>query len=211
MKISYFSPVRALLALLAAVFFVSAVSAQQAYTNSRTSLRAGPDVGYPQVAWIGAGAAVFVNACVNGYHWCDVSVGPNRGWANARHLNYTYQGRPTAIYGNGGLFGLAVVPFVLGAYWDNHYRGRSWYHNRGHWNDWRPGHAAPRAYIAPRAQPLVGVRPMYPAQPNAAYRPYVAPQPRVHREQVQRARHPTHPQQPHGREMHRSMAPGVVR
>jgi uncharacterized protein YraI len=143
---------------LCAMFATTVADAQQAFASRRTSLRAGPDRGYPQVAWIGVGTGVYVNGCVSGYHWCDVSAGGARGWISARHLTYAYQDRRVMIYGNGPSFGTPVVGFALGSYWDSYYRDRPWYHHHNHWSGWRPGMVAPRpeyyraapAYVAPR-------------------------------------------------------------
>ncbi len=156
----------ALLAGVSVMTLASIADAQQAYVSVRTTLRAGPDRGYPQVAWLGGGTTVYVNGCVRGYHWCDVTAGGARGWANARHLQYYHHNRRVAIYGNGATYGFPVVGFALGSYWDNHYRSQAWYNNRSHWNSWHPGRPAPRFdnYPAPR--------PHY-AQPHA-----VAPAPR---------------------------------
>lgn len=131
------------LAAVSALTVASIAEAQQAYVYNRTSLRAGPDHGYPQVAWLGGGTAVYVNGCVRGYNWCDITSGPYRGWVNARHLQYFYNNQRMTIYGNGARFGLPLVGFALGSYWDNHYRGQSWYSRRDHWNGWHPGSPAP--------------------------------------------------------------------
>ena len=159
--------------------------AQQAYTSSRTSLRAGPDSGYPQVGWIGGGAPVFVNGCVRGYRWCDVSVDGLRGWASARHLSYLYQNRRVGLYGNGGVYGFPVVGFALGSYWDNHYRGQAWYGNQPYWNSWRPGHAHPQGF--PQGHARADFQPSRPAYAvnhgtNHGYvqPPHVVHQPRPH-------------------------------
>ncbi len=159
--------------------------AQQAYVSLRTNIRSGPDHRYPPVAWLNRGSAAYVNGCVRGYHWCDVSVGGLRGWVNARHITYAYGNRNVIVYGNGLAFGAPVVGFTLGSYWDNHYRDRPWYHHHGYWSDWRPGIApppsyyrAPQAYVAPRPA-YVAPRPVY-----VAPRPvYVAPrrEPHAHR------------------------------
>jgi uncharacterized protein YraI len=143
---------------LCAMFATTLADAQQAFASHRTSLRAGPDRGYPQVAWIGSGTGVYVNGCVRGYHWCDVSAGGARGWISARHLTYAYRDRRVTIYGNGPSFGAPVVGFALGSYWDSYYRDRPWYHHHNHWSGWRPGMVAPRPeyyrgaplYAAPR-------------------------------------------------------------
>ena len=166
----------ALLAGASVMTLASIADAQQAYVSVRTTLRAGPDRGYPQVAWLGGGTTVYVNGCVRGYHWCDVTAGGARGWANARHLQYYHHNRRVVIYGNGATYGFPVVGFALGSYWDNHYRSQAWYNNRSHWNSWHPGRPAPRfdSYPAPRPH-YDTPRPHY-AQPHAvapAPRPYV--------------------------------------
>ena len=198
--------------LLAALVVSSIAAAQQAYTSSRTSLRAGPDRGYPQVGWLSPGTSVYVNGCVRGYHWCDVTAGPVRGWANARHLHYPYQNRRVAIYGNGAAYGFPIVGFALGTYWDNHYRGRSWYNDRPYWNNWRPGvpppprqpvyvQPQPRPYVQPQPRPYVQQQP-YPHQ----QRPHVVNPPQYRPQPVQ----PMPVQRPQPRVQERGMGPGTV-
>lgn len=63
-------------AALRSLMAASLATAPQACASARTTLRAGPDRGYPQVGWIGVGTAAYVNGCVRGYHWCDVTAGP---------------------------------------------------------------------------------------------------------------------------------------
>ncbi len=155
----------------------SVADAQQAYVSARTNLRAGPDRNYPAVAWLGAGTNVFVHGCTSGYFWCDVSSGPVRGWANARHLQYYYQSRRVPIYGVGGRYGFPVVGFAVGSYWDSYYRDRPWYRDRQRWDGWRPGYAPP-AHIAPPPP-----RPHYVPPPRVHNNPppvHVAPPPRQH-------------------------------
>lgn len=179
MKTNSFARMSALLFAAGSLLILASVAdAQQAYTSHRTSLRAGPDSGYPQVAWIGAGAVVYINGCVRGYHWCDVTAGSSRGWANARHLSYLHQNRRVAIYGNGAMYGFPMVGFALGSYWDNHYRGHSWYNNRPYWNSWRPGHPHPRTEAH-------------------ALRPHYAPPQAFHPQHPTHPRHAQHPQHPH--------------
>lgn len=173
-----FSSARCAFALLATAtvgVFASIADAQQAYVYTRTSLRAGPDRGYPQVAWLGGGTSVYVNGCVRGYHWCDVTAGGVRGWANARHLQYYYQNRRVALYGNGALYGFPVVGFTVGSYWDNHYRDRPWYSHRSHWHGWRPGTPTPRYDAYNNYNGHV-------ARPHVHQSQVVAPRPHVSRE-----------------------------
>ena len=71
----------------ASLTLAATAEAQQAYVSARTNLRAGPDRGYPAVAWLGTGTSVYVHGCVRGYYWCDVSSGSVRGWANKTKPN----------------------------------------------------------------------------------------------------------------------------
>jgi uncharacterized protein YraI len=156
-----------LAATLSLASFASSASAQNAFTNRTVKLHAGPDRNYPTVSVIGPGAMVYVNGCLRNFNWCDVQAGPARGWANARNLNYTYDGRPMAIYGNGVRFGLPVVGYVMGSYWDTHYRAQPWYGTHRH--NWHPG----QAYVAPRA-------PVYQSHANGfapAHQPHMRAQP----------------------------------
>lgn len=195
----------AVLAVSGVMTVASVADAQQAYVYTRTSLRAGPDHGYPQVAWLGGGTTVYINGCVRGYNWCDVTSGPFRGWANARHLQYFYNNQRVMVYGNGGRFGFPVVGFALGSYWDNYYRGQSWYSNREHWNGWRPGTPAPRFnnYYAPghpqyhgNVAPHAGFAPQHQQQFQQGHAP----------QQVVRERAPVHQQmQQHAPVQHQQM------
>lgn len=107
--------------------------ADDGYTIKSTNLRAGPDRDYPVVSRIPEGAPVQVEGCVNDWTWCDVSFGPDRGWAYAGNIAYPYEGRRVSILESGAYMGLAVVPFAVGPYWDTYYRGRPWYGRRSYW------------------------------------------------------------------------------
>lgn len=65
--------------------------------------------------------------CVEGWQWCDVTVGPNRG---------------------GPTLGIPLIAFAIGPYWDNYYRGRPWYGNRHYWYN-RPVARAPEWHAPP--------------------------------------------------------------
>lgn len=200
----------AVLAGASALALASIAEAQQAYVSVRTTLRAGPDRGYPQVAWLGGGTSVYVNGCVRGYHWCDVTSGGVRGWANARHLQYYYQNRRVAIYGNGATYGFPVVGFALGSYWDNHYRSQVWYNNRSHWNNWHPGTPAPRFDAYPSRPHYDAPRPHYEA-PRPHYAPphAVAPAPRPYVREVAppQYQHQSRPHQPPVQQQYRAPQP----
>lgn len=136
---------RCSLLLVAALALPAVVCAQVAYTTQAVNVRAGPDREYPQVAWLPGGAPVTVAGCIDGYRWCDVVAGPNRGWVYAKFLSYPYQNRPVPIINGGAILGLPLITFSIGPYWDNYYRGRPWYGNRHYWYN-RP---APPPYYRP--------------------------------------------------------------
>src|SRR5664279_98032 len=106
---------------LAAISFT--VSAQLAYTTRSVNVRAGPDTSYPPVAVLAPGAAVQVMGCLDDWSWCDVVFGDNRGWSYAPYLNYDYQGARVPFYSYAPAFGIPIVTFALGSYWDRCYRG----------------------------------------------------------------------------------------
>jgi uncharacterized protein YraI len=130
-----------------------AAFAQEAYTNRTTNMRAGPNPQFPLVASIPAGAYVQVNGCVEGYSWCDVTAGPQRGWVYADYLSYPYRNQPVTVISAGPSLGFPIISFSVGNYWDSYYRGRPWYGNRAYWYG-RPANwwytPAPRYY-----QPVV--------------------------------------------------------
>ena len=165
---------------LTATVLVASAAAQQAYTTRQVNLRAGPDRGYPQVAYIRAGQSVYVNGCINDYRWCDITAGPNRGWAFSKYIEYPYQNRRLPIYGNGQMLALPIVSFILGSYWNDNYRNRPWYRQQNNWNNWRPGRPPPiyggndRPQILPPRPPVV--RPISPRPPSVD-RPQILPLP----------------------------------
>ena len=116
-----------------ALLVPAAAFAQEAYTNRVTNMRAGPNPQFPLVSSIPAGAYVQVNGCVEGYSWCDVTAGPQRGWVYADYLSYPYRNQPVTVISAGPSLGLPIVTFSVGNYWDTYYRGRPWYGNRAYW------------------------------------------------------------------------------
>ena len=171
---------RSIAVMLTTTVLVASAAAQQAYTTRQVNLRAGPDRGYPQVAYVGAGQSVYVNGCINDYRWCDITAGPNRGWAYAKLIEYPYQNRRVVIYDNGATLALPIVSFILGSYWNDNYRNRPWYGQQNNWNNWRPGNRPPPAYgngygngnrFRPQPQPT---RPPVVERPNPG-RPHTQP------------------------------------
>ena len=104
-------------------------------------MRAGPDVSYPQVGYLGPGLNVNVVGCVEGWQWCDVIAGNARGWVYSGSLSYSYYDRPTLISYGGPTLGIPLITFSIGNYWDNYYRGRPFWNNRAYWYNHRVARA----------------------------------------------------------------------
>ena len=129
-----------------------ATSAQDAFTTRSVNVRAGPDTSYPTVATLGGGAPVQVMGCLDDWSWCDVAFEDNRGWVYAPYLSYVYQGARVPFYTYAPSFGIPIIGFSVGSYWDRYYRGRSWYGRRDYWERRAPQHARPSG-PAPRSTP----------------------------------------------------------
>lgn len=159
-------------AFLAGAGWLSApaqVSAQTAFTTQAVNMRAGPDRGFPLVAWLPAGTAVNVVGCIDGWRWCDVVTQWERGWVYARFLSLPFQNQRVTILNNGAWLGLPLITFSVGPYWGSHYRGRPWYGRQGQWSGWAP----PPPVVRPPPRPP-GWRPPPPPPPRP---PSVRPPP----------------------------------
>jgi uncharacterized protein YraI len=120
-------------------FFAAARAlAGEGYVTGNVNLRAGPDTYYPSVAMLGAGTPVAIEGCVDGWSWCDVATGDDRGWVAGNFLQQEYQGQRVMVPAYGVQIGIPVITFMFGTYWDDHYRNRSWYDNREHWSHFSP-------------------------------------------------------------------------
>jgi len=122
--------------LVAAALVPAAAWAELAVTVADVNMRAGPDASYPRVATLGRGVTVDVVGCVEGWQWCDVIVGPNRGFVAANYLSYGsygYANPPVVISQGGPALGIPLIAFSIGNYWDSYYRGRPWWKDRDRW------------------------------------------------------------------------------
>lgn len=139
---------RVSVAFLAAFSLLPAVAvAAPAVTTQTVNMRAGPDASYPKVATLGRGVTVDVLGCVDGWQWCDVTIGPNRGFVAAGFLSYRYASAPVVIAQGGPTLGIPLVAFSIAPYWDSYYRGRPWWNDRARWYGHRV--APPPVWHAP--------------------------------------------------------------
>jgi uncharacterized protein YraI len=126
-------------------------------------MRAGPAIEYPAVALLPPGVDVQVFGCEQGYGWCDVQAGPNRGWIAAGYLQMPATGGTVVIASNGVTLGIPIITFSFNTYWSTWYRGRPWYAQRAHYyNYW---------HRYPHGRPPPPPRPRPPARPPPATRP----------------------------------------
>ncbi len=149
----------------------------QAFTTSAVNLRAGPDRGFPLVSWLPGGTPVTVFGCLNGWHWCDVAWGFNRGWVSGRFLALPFGGQQVLIMNSGPRIGVPIVTFSVGPYWGAHYRGRPWYHQPPPpgWGPPPPRPPPPPPRPPPTARPPPAAPPPAPS-PSAAPPPARPPQ-----------------------------------
>lgn len=126
-----------------------AAHAADAYVVADISLNAGPDSDYPPIDNLSAGTEVDVNGCIEGFSWCDVSAGPDRGWVPGSFLEEEYDNQPVYLIDYGPRIGIPIVSFNIGVYWDAHYRTRPFYGQRTEWvNRHIAVRAPPRPSIA---------------------------------------------------------------
>lgn len=125
------------LALALAPAAAVAATATHGMTTANVNFRTGPDTQFPAVTVIPYGAPVVILGCLEDRSWCDVVYYGERGWVHAAYLQSQagrgYGQPPEAVYG------APVVGFNVDLYWNEHYRGRPWYRDRGRFNGprWR--------------------------------------------------------------------------
>jgi uncharacterized protein YraI len=121
-------------ALLCAAAVPGAAAAANAYATGNVNLRAGPSTDYPVVITVSVGAPVNLHGCLSGYNWCDVSWGGTRGWVSGSYLQTVYQERRVLLPAYATRVDVPVISFSFGTYWDQNYRGRSFYRDRDRWD-----------------------------------------------------------------------------
>jgi len=109
-----------------------------------------------------AGAYVEVYGCLPDYTWCDVGIYGSRGWVAATYLQYYWGDQWVYLPAYAPRIGVPIVTFVLGTYWGDHYRHRSWYRERERWE-----RSPPRSLPPPRRSPGFHPRLPPPAHPPA--------------------------------------------
>ena len=115
------------------MFAPLAAQAYEGYVVADISLQAGPDTEYPSITELYAGTPVDIQGCIDGYSWCDVITGEDRGWVPGTFVQEEYDNQRVYIADYGPRIGIPIVAFSLGLYWDQHYRNRNWYGQRSQW------------------------------------------------------------------------------
>ena len=138
-------------------------SAAQGWVVADISLQAGPDTAYPSIVELRAGTPVSIQGCIDGWTWCDVSVGDDAGWVPGTFLQEEYGGQRVVVMDYGPRIGIPVVAFSLGVYWEHHYHNRPFYAQRQEWTTRSiTPHAPPRpsgvAVAGPRQAPAATAR-----------------------------------------------------
>ena len=120
---------------LAALILCAPLAAQavEGWVVDDISLQAGPDPAYPSIVELAAGTPVSIQGCIDGWTWCDIVVGADRGWVPGTFLEEDYGGQRVVVIDYGPRVGIPIVGFSLGLYWDQHYHNRPFYAQRETW------------------------------------------------------------------------------
>ena len=120
---------------LAALALCAPLAAQalEGWVVDDISLQAGPDPAYPSIIELAAGTPVSIQACIDGWTWCDIVVGADRGWVPGTFLEEDYGGQRVVVIDYGPRIGIPIVGFSLGVYWNQHYHNRPFYTQREQW------------------------------------------------------------------------------
>ena len=121
---------------LAGAFTITAEAQAQSRAIAVTdvNLRAGPSTAYPAVNVVRSGEPVRVFGCLDTRSWCDVGYRGQRGWMSSNYLADAGERRYTGPRYVERIRA-PVISFSVGSYWDNHYRGRSFYSERNRFDD----------------------------------------------------------------------------
>ncbi|MEO7150080.1 MAG: SH3 domain-containing protein [Rhodanobacteraceae bacterium] len=130
-------------ALPLAIALPLAAQAQEGVVSANIGLRAGPAPEYPEIMVLLYGADVSVQGCTGGWSWCDVITDGARGWIPGDYIEYDYDNQPVLLSDYGERIGIPIVVFSIGTYWDNYYRDRPFYRDRGSWYHRRIAITAP--------------------------------------------------------------------
>jgi uncharacterized protein YraI len=117
--------------------------AADGYVTGDATLRAGPDIDYPAVDMIPAGAPIGIEGCTDGWEWCDVVFNDERGWVAGNFIQDEYDNQPVLVPAYGERLGIPIVSFSIVTYWDRYYVGRPFYRDRDRWYHRPPPHHAP--------------------------------------------------------------------
>jgi len=139
---------RAIAALLLGA--TSSAFAYDGFATGNVNLRAGPDIEYPIVTTIPAGAPLSIQGCTDAWEWCDVIFADTRGWVAGNYIQYEYNDQPVLLSGYGAAIGVPIVSFVIADYWGHYYRNRPFWAEHEHWYA-HPyvRHAPPAAFHGP--------------------------------------------------------------
>ncbi|MGV8984728.1 MAG: SH3 domain-containing protein [Cypionkella sp.] len=130
--------------VLATSVAASAFESARGYASTGLNLRAGPGTGYPVVSTVRNGDAVNVYGCTQGYVWCDIGWGGNRGWAYGNYVQMNHANRRQPVVSLGSILGIPIELFAIDSYWQQNYQQHSFYSSkhsysgkdfnpRGHW------------------------------------------------------------------------------
>jgi len=99
----------------------------------RSWILAGPGWRYPHIALAPARGRVAIHACLPSRNWCDISFRGARGWVAGSQVAVMLGGRRQTAALMGRQAGIASSNFVIGIYWDDHYRNQTFYRDRARW------------------------------------------------------------------------------
>lgn len=133
----------AAVALACALLLPAAAMARPAYTSRQVVIWAGPGDNYPDVGFLPPRTPVHLYGCIRRPQqiWCDISGQGQRGFVLANSLSVLHNGNSIVVANAPSYINIPFISFDLGTYWGNHYRNRSFYGRRSHYERfWRENH-----------------------------------------------------------------------